>query len=88
MIITEKTIGAKASVIYRYKIELDTMSDVREFVAAAAKCDDEIAVRTGELRVSAKSFLGVTLARKLNWNDITIESEHDHYGEFRRFIVD
>ena len=84
----EKAINAAARICYKYKIELDTMRDVREFVAAAAKCEDEVLVRTGEMCVSAKSFLGVTLAHKLNWNDITIESEHDHYGEFRRFIVD
>ena len=73
---------------YKYKVELDTMSDVREFVAAAAKCETKVILHAGSVCVNAKSMLGVALARKIDWNDLIIESDRDYYGEFRKFIVE
>lgn len=82
----ERILNAKEKV--RYKIELDTMNDVREFVAIAAKCEDKVVLRAGSLCVNAKSLLGVVIAHKVNWNELTIESDRDYYGEFRKFIID
>ena len=73
---------------YAYRIELNTMRDVREFVSAAAKCEDRVIIRAGALVTNAKSLLGVILASKIDWNDLILESDRDHYGEFRKFIID
>ena len=73
---------------YKYKVELDTMSDVREFVAAATKCGTKVTLRAGNFTANAQSLLGVALARKIDWNDLIIESDRDYYGEFRKFIVE
>ena len=82
----ENIINAKLK--YTYRVDLDTMSDVREFVSAASKCEDRVLIRAGALVANAKSLLGVMLASRINWNDIILESDRDHYGEFRKFIVE
>lgn len=74
---------------HRYKIELVTMRDIRDFVAIAGKCHGKVLLRcSDDFLINAKSLLGVLLAKKLQWNDLTLLCENDCYCEFKRFIAD
>ena len=71
-----------------YKINIDTMDDAKSIVAIAGKLGGKIVLRSGsKFSVNAKSLLGVLLAKKLNWNDLKIEMEEDHYKEFEKYII-
>ena len=74
---------------YEYKIEIDTMEDAKKIVSIATKLNGKIVLRSGsKFSVNAKSLLGVLLAKKLNWGDLKIATEQDHYSEFEKFIID
>ena len=70
---------------YLYKINLVTGSDVNEFVRIASHLEGRVCLVSGGKRLSAKSILGVHLAR-MTWNDIYVESDNDCSFELRRFI--
>ena len=72
---------------YVYRVEIDTMSDAKALVAIATKLQGKITLQSGnKFAVNAKSLLGVILAKKLNWDDLRIVMDEDHYHEFQRFI--
>ncbi len=71
---------------YTYKINLKSTDDVREFTNAASRCPGHVYVTNGEKKLSAKSFLGVYLA-KTSWSSVSVESDFDCFYDFRRFIV-
>ncbi len=72
---------------YVYRVEIDTMSDAKALVAIATKLQGQITLQSGnKFAVNAKSLLGVILAKKLNWDDLRIVMDEDHYHEFERFI--
>lgn len=72
---------------YVYRVEIDTMSDAKALVAIATKLQGQITLQSGnKFAVNAKSLLGVILAKKLNWDDLRIVMDQDHYHEFERFI--
>ena len=74
---------------YIYKIEINTLEDAKRIVALATKLKGKIVLRSGsKFSVNAKSLLGVLLAKKLNWNNLTIVMEQDHYSEFEKYIID
>ena len=73
---------------YVYSIEIDTMEDAKKLVSIATKLKGKIVLKSGsKFSVNAKSLLGVVLAKKLNWSDLKIVMEEDHYHEFEKFIV-
>ena len=79
--------GFKAN--YEYKIEIDTIDDAKRIVAIATKLQGKIVLRSGsKFSVNAKSLLGVMLAKKLNWSNLSICMEQDHYSEFEKYIID
>ena len=74
---------------YEYKIEIDTMEDAKNLVAISTKLKGKIILRSGtKFSVNAKSLLGVVLAKRLNWNDLTIVMDNDYYREYQKYIVD
>ncbi|MBP5210201.1 MAG: hypothetical protein J6125_04990 [Clostridia bacterium] len=74
---------------YRYRIELDTLADIRRFVGIAAGCHGRLRLCAGkDFEINAQSMLGVILAKKLDWNELTLVCDHDYYHEFCDFIVD
>lgn len=74
---------------HEYRIEIDTMEDAKNLVAISTKLKGKIVLKSGtKFSVNAKSLLGVVLAKKLNWSDLTIVMENDYYHEFEKFIVD
>lgn len=74
---------------YEYKIEIDTMEDAKNLVAISTKLKGKIILRSGtKFSVNAKSLLGVVLAKRLDWNDLTIVMDNDYYREYQKYIVD
>ena len=74
---------------YEYKIEIDTMEDAKNLVAISTKLQGKIILKSGtKFSVNAKSLLGVVLAKRLNWNDLTIVMDNDYYHEYQKYIVD
>ena len=74
---------------YEYKIEIDTMEDAKKLVAISTKLQGKIVLKSGsKFSVNAKSLLGVVLAKKLNWSDLTIVMENDYYHEYEKYIID
>ena len=72
---------------YVYRIEIDTMEDVKKLVSVATKLQGKITLQSGnKFAVNAKSLLGVILAKKLNWSDLIIVMDHDYYNEFSEFM--
>lgn len=73
---------------YEYNIMIDTVDDAKAIVAIASKLKGKIVLRSdSKFSVNAKSLLGVLLAKKLNWSNLRIVMEEDHYNEFQKFIV-
>ncbi len=74
---------------YVYKVEIDTMEDVKKLVAISTKLEGKITLQSGnKFAVNAKSLLGVILAKKLNWDDLRIVMDRDYYTEYEQFISD
>ena len=71
----------------RYRIRLDTMSDVNKFVKMATKHTGKIMLSDGEdFSVSGKSLLGAMYT--MEWDQVFCESENEIYHEIKDFIVD
>ena len=74
---------------YEYKIEIDTMEDAKNLVAISTKLKGKIILKSGtKFSVNAKSLLGVVLAKRLDWNDLTIVMDNDYYREYQKYIID
>ena len=74
---------------HRYKVEIETLADVRDFVNTATTCKGKLFLESGDkLKINAKSLLGVIIAKKLNWDNITLVAEEDCYIKFARFIAE
>ena len=77
------------SLQYRYRIELVTMADIQKFVGIATRCQGKLLLCSGKsFQINAQSMLGVVLAKKLDWNELTLVTEYDYYQEFEAFIVE
>lgn len=71
----------------RYRIRLDTMSDVNKFVKMATKHTGRIMLSDGEdFTVSGKSLLGAMYT--MEWDQVFCESESEIYHLIKDFIVD
>lgn len=74
---------------YVYRIEIDTMDDAKKLVAISTKLKGKIVLKSGsKFSVNAKSLLGVVLAKKLNWSNLTIVMDEDYYHEYEKYIID
>ncbi len=71
----------------KYRIRLDTMSDVNKFVKIATKNSGKITLSDGEnFTVSGKSLLGAMYT--MEWDQVYCESENEIYYLIKDFIVD
>ena len=74
---------------YIYRVEIDTMEDVKKLVSISTKLQGKIILQSGtKFAVNAKSLLGVILAKKLNWDDLLLVMDNDYYYEYEQFIKD
>ena len=72
----------------RMKINLDTRNDALKLVYIAAQIPEEIYISdtTGHLRVHARSVMGVLYS--MEFSDLWLEMEKDHYHLFKEFAVE
>ena len=74
----------------RVKIQLDTITDIGNFVVAvshATSKHDKVYVTDGDrCCINAKSFLGLVAAR--DFDELWCESEKDIYSAIRQFEVE
>ena len=71
---------------YFYRIKLDSVLDVFEFVKTAVRFQGELTLVNGKHRLNAKSAMGVALAR-VSWDEMNLESDSDCYFDFEKFII-
>lgn len=70
-----------------YKIRLDTLSDVNEFVNIAASIPERVVITDGSgLTVNAKSVLGVLHA--MEFDSLYCDSSVDIYRKLNKFIIE
>ncbi len=71
----------------KVRIELNTMTDVTDFVTAVTKHPGQVYLSDGEhQQICAKSQLGAVLA-KMEWNEIYCISEEDISGSIVKWII-
>lgn len=71
----------------KVRIELDTMSDVTEFVSIVTAIPGQVYLSDGKhQQICAKSQLGAILA-KMEWDEIYCVSEEDISGSIVKFII-
>ena len=71
----------------RVKIALETQTDAFRLVQIAHQFPNEdiyISDETGHLRVHARSMMGVLYS--MEFKNLWLESEKDHYHTFRDFV--
>ena len=69
------------------RIELNTMSDVTEFVSIVTAVSGQVYLSDGKhQQICAKSQLGAILA-KMEWDEIYCVSDEDISGSIVKFIV-
>lgn len=73
--------------MYKYRICLDTYTQIRDFVTIASRLpyDVHIENRKGTARGNAKTLFNVINA--MTYDKIYILSDHDIYTPFRNFII-
>jgi hypothetical protein len=70
-----------------YKVRLDTLTDVNEFVNIAASIPEKVTITDGAgLTVNAKSVLGVLHA--MEFETLYCDSNADIYRKLNKFIVE
>lgn len=69
----------------KVRVELDTLSDVREFVKAATAVAAPVHLVSDNLRVSAKSLLGAMYT--MEWAEVWCECEEDIYNRIAKFVI-
>ena len=69
----------------KVRVELDTLSDVREFVKAVTAVEAPVHLVSENLRVSAKSLLGAMYT--MEWSEVWCECEEDIYNRIARFVI-
>lgn len=73
------------SKVHYYKIELNTLSDVKKFIEKATMTNEKLKLSDGEgYTVSASSMMGAIYA--LEWETLYLVSENDVYDKFQEFI--
>ena len=72
----------------KLKIRIDTDSDAVKLVGIASGMKENITLTDGNgLCVSAKSLLG-TMYVRFEFNEIWLETENEHYFDFKDFMVE
>ena len=69
----------------KVRIELDTLSDVREFVTIATSIPAPVHLVSDSFRVSAKSLLGAMYT--MEWAEVWCECDEDIYHKIEKFVI-
>lgn len=71
--------------MYQYKINLETMSDIKEFVKAVTPCKESVKVTdNNEYTVNGKSVLGVI--GSIEWDSVYCVSDEDIYSLIQKWV--
>lgn len=75
------------------KIKLDSIDNVKEFCAAANKCEFEVDVQSGRYAVDAKSIMGIFSLDLTKEIELVAHADggdkcEDFFDEIKRFIAD
>ena len=71
----------------RQKINLDTMSDIKEFVDIVSLIQEPVFIEDGQgSRVTAKSLM-FTATAKMYWADLYVTCEKDISGSILKWII-
>lgn len=73
----------------RVRVELETLTDIKDFCAAISKIPNDVylADDSQKFKISAKSILGLMLA-KIEWSDgIYCECEEDIYNLIEKWVA-
>ena len=71
---------------YKYKINLDTLTQIKSFVDTISVYDFNILLTNGQgYAVNAKSVLGAMYS--IEWNELYVESDVDIYTQIRQFTI-
>ena len=69
----------------KYRIRLDTLSDVNRFVKIATEYPGKITLTDGDnFSVSGKSLLGAMYT--MEWDQVYCETEHEIYHLIKDFV--
>lgn len=68
------------------KIQLDTVSDIANFVLAVSDVKSDVYITSGRICISGKSFLGLAHAKE--FDDLWCECEEDIYHKIAPFVVE
>ena len=69
----------------KYRIRLDTLSDVNRFVKIATEYPGKITLTDGDnFSVNGKSLLGAMYT--MEWDQVYCESEHEIYHLIKDFV--
>lgn len=83
---TARFIRLGVIIIYKYKIELVTNSDINEFVKIAASADGYVKlVDCNGFCVNGKSLLGAMAT--IEWSELYCISENDIYSNIQKFCM-
>ena len=73
----------------RVRVELETLTDIKDFCAVISKVPNDVylADDSQKFKISAKSILGLMLA-KIEWSDgIYCECEEDIYNLIEKWVA-
>ncbi len=71
----------------RYRIRLDTLNDIQNFIAAAAKVNGDVTLSNDSgYNVSAKSLLGAIYT--MEWDRIFCYADCDIYELIKEWVID
>lgn len=72
--------------MYKTKIELVTMTDIVEFVAAVANIEGAVKlIDDAGFCVNGKSLLGATAS--MEWDNLYVLSDEDIYNKIEKFAI-
>ena len=69
----------------KVRIELNTMTDVNEFVGVVSSVSVPVHLTSNDFRVSAKSLLGAIYT--MEWQEVWCECEVDIYNKIKKFVI-
>ena len=71
----------------KYKVELVTLTDVKNFTEIASNQSEDIQIQLtdGNYLINARSILGVMYA--LEWNNLWLIASEPVYDAFKNYIV-
>ena len=67
------------------KVELDTMTDITEFVNIVSTVPAPVHLVSDDFRVSGKSLLGAIYT--MEWSEVWCECDVDIYSKIEKFVV-